>query len=83
MVSKEKLKQALILVKDLNGALSLMYIPKMSLYSTKALKDLYYDGVKKIEAGVYLNGNPNFIKLTDSSFTDIHFSKVNRLGFNL
>jgi hypothetical protein len=71
MINKEKLRQAIILSKELKGTLSLMFIPKISLYSTKDLSNLYYDGVKKIETGVYLNGNPNFIKLTDANLEEV------------
>ena len=71
MVNKEKLKKAILLAKELNGTLSLMHIPKINLYSTKDLSDLYYEGVKKVETGVYLNGNPNFIQLTNTNLDEV------------
>jgi len=35
MINKQKLREAITLAKELKGTLSLMYIPKISLYTTK------------------------------------------------
>jgi hypothetical protein len=56
MISREKIFQSVELVRELNGSLSLSYIPSSVLDSSKSVGELYYGGWTKMEVSkTYFN----------------------------
>ena len=49
MITKEKLKQTIELIIELNGSLTLSYVPSSDLQNTKGPYGWYYGGSSKIE----------------------------------
>lgn len=73
MITREKIKQAIQLTREMNGFLSLNFTPSKTIYDSDSLYDLYYGGCSKIE--IYKTSvkdpNWNYIKFNDTNFEEI------------
>ena len=74
-MTKEKLKDLLLLVKQFDGNLTLSYIPKSKIYSVEEVYNLYYSGWNKIEIGLYYNSCEECIEMSNSNI-DIIVDKI-------
>lgn len=71
MITKERLKQTIELVQELQGELNLIYTPSKVLDSVKDVYNLYYSNRKiTIGSGYYNRGN-EYIKFTNNNIDEI------------
>ena len=73
MITREKIKQAIQLTREMNGFLSLNFTPSKIIYDSDSLYDLYYGGCSKIEISKTSVKDPNwdYIKFNDTNFEEL------------
>lgn len=72
MKSKEEILNILNIIRNINGSLTVYYIPESYIYDTKKCYDLYYSGANKfIIDKKYFEYNSEFIEITDNNLNKI------------
>lgn len=71
MISKDKLRETLLNIRELNGTITLYYVPLNTINSVKDVYGLYYSGRRKIEIGKYLSTGIEYIEITDKNSDEI------------
>lgn len=71
MITKERLKQTIELVQELQGELNLIYTPSKVLDSVKDVYNLYYSNRKITIGSGYYNRGSEYIEFTNNNIDEI------------
>ncbi len=71
MISKEKLKEMIVGIRELNGLLTLGHIPRNYIYSARRMYEIYYSGKDKIEVGKYFENGAESILIKNENLDEI------------
>ncbi|SRR6266403_1712598 len=70
-ITKDKLRDAILSVRSINGMITLYHVPMKTIYSAESVYNLYYSGRNKIEIGSYFSTGREYKDVTDSNFDEI------------